>query len=217
MASFAAHAQDATLSLGAASSDRYRGLGPTYEGPVARASASIETPALGAYASGATAWQLQDGHWGRSQAMAGISRAIGGTAWSWDAGAARTWFGQDHDYAYTEWMAGLLHRDGAVRAWWSKHYYGGPVGSLYLEASGSLELSSRWRALAHVGQLRYLRAAPGGYRWDPRTDGLVGLAWSGGAFDARLTLDGLLAGHEPHGLTGGGASSGLVLSAAWTY
>jgi hypothetical protein len=208
-------AQDAVGTLGTASADRYRGLGPTYGGALLRAGGSVDSP-LGLYASGAAQYQVEGAHWGRNQVLAGVSRSIDAD-WSWDLAGARTFFGQDADYDYTEWMVGLLHRDGGVRAWWSRHYYGQRAGSLYLEANASYALSSRWRLIGHVGRLGYLGGDPAWPPPGPRVDGLVGLAWSEDGFDVRLTVDGLLSGRAPSSHTDGGAAPGAVLSASWAY
>jgi hypothetical protein len=210
-----ATAQEVVGTVGLATADRYRGTAPFYDGPLLRIGASIDT-SIGAYASGAAAWQFQGTHWGRSQLLLGLSRPIVDD-WAWDLAAASTFFGDDREYDYTEAMLGVIHRDVSVRAWWTRHYYGQEQGSLYLEANGSVPLSSRWRVVAHVGRLSYIAASYGGTRWPPRVDGLAGLAWSVGAFDARVTIDGLLSGSAPFAHADGLAGHGIQASASWAF
>ena len=210
----AALAQTAVGTLGASTSDRYRGLGPSYPGAVVRAGAVVDTE-VGAYANVLAQYQLKDRHWGRSQLLFGWSRPIDAD-WGWDVGGARTLFGADRDYDYTEWMAGIVHRDGSVRAWWAHHYYGQRPGSLYLEANASWPFANEWRLVGHLGRLGYLGNGPYG-PWAARVDGLLGLAWSHDAFDVRFTVDGLLAGREPYGHIYGSAGQAATLSFTWAY
>ncbi len=204
-----AQAQAVVGTVGVASADRYRGLESIVPGPVLRAGASLDTTS-GIYASAAAQWLVDARDWGRSQVLVGWTHPVAG-AWSLDAGAARSFFGADHDYDYTEWMVGAVHPDGTLRAWWSPHYFGQRPASVYLDGNASMALSSRWRLVGHLGWLTYI-GTEYGFRWDSRADALVGLAWSQGSWDVRLTVDGLLSGHPPDAETDGHSGAAAVVT-----
>ena len=209
-----AAAQAVVGSVGVASADRYRGLESIVPGPVLRAGASLDTP-MGLYASGAAQWLVDAHDWGRSQVLVGWTHPVAG-AWSLDTGVARSFFGADHDYDFTEWMVGAVHPDGTVRAWWSRHYFGQRPASVYVDGNASFALSSRWRAVGHLGWLTYI-GTQYGYRWDSRADALAGLAWSQGDLDVRLTVDGLLSGRPPSAETDGHTGAAVVLAVSRAF
>jgi hypothetical protein len=198
-------------TLGLDSAYRYRGTGTSDAGPVLRASLMADSTSdltRGAYAGLAGLWRTHDAGLANAEAMLGWSGRLNAMRgleqldadWGWDVGVHRMHYGEGSRYDFTEAMVGVLAPGWAVRAWWTPHYFGGSVSTLYTELNGSRDLGDGWRAFAHVGALRYGDAGPSRSPIPGRTDGLVGVGYVAGAWDFRFTRDGLLTGYPPGGL-----------------
>ena len=62
---------------------------------------------------------------------------------------------------YTELYAGFLTRDVAFYAYYSPHYFRPGLQTLYVEASGVMEIAPNWRLTGKVGALTRLTEPPG--------------------------------------------------------
>jgi len=71
------------------------------------------------------------------------------------------YFTGGRDGHYTEIYTGFLTKNVAVYAYYSPHYFRPGLETLYLEASGVVELSPDWRLTGKVGALTRLTDPPG--------------------------------------------------------
>jgi hypothetical protein len=221
-AALPAHAQFAG-TLAVASENRWRGTATEDLGPVLRASVQVDTSA-GAYGGVAGLWRTRDGGLASAEALVGWSGRLNeigllsdlDPGWGWDVGWHRLHYGEAAYDDFGEAMAGLLAPGWSARAWWSPHYYGSPWSSLYAELNASRDLAEHWRAFAHVGTLRYGRAAGG---WQPpgRSDASLGAAWVADPWEVRLACDGLISGRAYGGVTSPRHRVGWVLTGSVVF
>ena len=190
LGSFAAQAQ-VSGNLGFASSERYRGVSTEYTGPLLRAGVSADFES-GAFLEASTLWIIDSQQLTRTRLLLGLAGRVG-TDLSVEAGLMRTHFNGDGSYDFTELLLGLMKGDQVARLWISPHYQGSDGLTAYPEYDVSFPIAEGWRALAHVGAIRYFKAAGG----KTRIDGLLGVSWSQDRFNLRLTRDGLLRGPPP--------------------
>lgn len=97
-----------------------------------------------------------------------------------DLGATTTVFSGNHQYDYAELYAGLISERWSLRANYSPDYYGRHVQTVYLDASGHVQLSDTMRLFAHGGVIAPLNSSAsifpdsGKARLDVRT----GVGWA---------------------------------------
>jgi len=210
-------------TAGLDSQNRYRGLATGDTGPVLRASVMADLP-WSAYAGASAIWRARVGGLASAEVITGFSGRLAALPlfstldahWGWDVALHRTHYNSETRYDFTEAMAGLLVPGGAVRAWWSPHYFGGSASSLYTEADASRTLGSHWSVFAHAGVLHY-GTGDDGRRRSGRTDAQAGASWIDDRFSVRLARDGLLAGHPYYGLYGAQRRPGWVFSASASF
>ncbi len=192
-------------TLGVESVDRYRGTGTAGRGPVLRAALMVDSPfaaTRGAYVGLAGLWSMRDTGLASADALAGWSGRLNALPaldelapdWGWDLGVHRRHDGEGSRYDFNEAMVGLLGPGWSARAWWSPHYFGGDASSLYTELNGSRNLDDHWHVFGHLGVIRYGRPAGGRPRSAGRADTVLGIGYADGAWDIRLSRDGLVAG-----------------------
>jgi len=215
--SSAAQAQFAG-TLGAASVDRYRGMGTGDDGAVVRASAMLDLP-VGAYGGISGLWRTHDAGLVRAEAMLGWSGRFDALPpdWGWDAALHRTHYDANGDKDFTEAMLGLLGPDFALRGWFAPHYFGGYSRTFYTELNASHALDARWHVFGHVGWLHYGPAADYQPRTPDRTDTLAGIGATLGDWDVQLARDGIVAGHARGGLDARDRRAAWILSASVAF
>jgi hypothetical protein len=216
-AACAAQAQFAG-TLGAASVDRYRGMGSGDDGPVVRASAMLDLP-VGAYGGVSGLWRTRDASLARAEAMLGWSGRFDALPpdWGWDAAVHRTHYAAAGDKDFSEAMLGLLGPDFALRGWYAPHYFGGYARTIYTELNGSHALDARWRVFGHVGWLHYGPAADYQPRTLDRTDTLAGIGATLARWDVQFARDGIVAGSARGGLDARGRRAAWILSASIAF
>lgn len=84
---------------------------------------------------------------------------------TWDIGVSHTGFTEYYDKGYplndTELYSGVRVGDISYYVYYSPHYYGEGVHTLYIDVSATHRIARRWRLFGHVGVLTPL-AGPGG-------------------------------------------------------
>jgi uncharacterized protein (TIGR02001 family) len=104
---------------------------------------------------------------------------------TWEAGALRTAFVNDHEYNYHEVYAGLAHERVAGRVYFSPSYYGYGK-TLYTEVNASRPLRDRLTLIGHLGWLHPIDSH--GERRRERLDLRVGLGYEVASWNFQLAV-----------------------------
>jgi hypothetical protein len=219
----ASHAQFAA-TLGIDSVNRYRGTGTPDVGPVVRASAMADS-SWGAYGGLSGLWRTRDAGLASADALVGWSGRLNALAglvalspdWGWDAAVHRTHYGPGDGHDFSEAMLGVLGPGWTLRTWYSPHYFGGDMHTIYTELDASHALDERWHAFGHLGWLRY----GGGPSYETpipdRVDTLVGIGATLSNWDLRLARDGIVAGHAHSDMDARRRSAAWILGASVAF
>jgi uncharacterized protein (TIGR02001 family) len=186
-----AHAQ-VSATIGLVSDDRLRARTVSNGEPVVTVDVSFDDPS-GFYLAAGAAASVQDSEPTLTRGYANLGYAHRLDSGSiLDAGVLRTEYsgylaggGKAH---YTDFYAGLLRGNLALYAHYSPDYLRPDMSTLYLEASGVVELDEAWRLSGKVGMLTRLTqpAATTGSRVE--YDWRVGVTRSLGPAEAELAL-----------------------------
>jgi len=95
---------------------------------------------------------------------------------SWEVGASDTHIRNGGDYDYNEVYGGVITRTFTARLYYSPHYYGSRMRTLYSELSAARRLAPGWRAFVHAGMLTPLDGAHRGERYDVRAGVAVNIS-----------------------------------------
>ena len=164
-------------SLSVDSDYRYRGLSLSNFRPAVRLNLTYDH-ASGAY-GGVSLIGTRDAPYGD----VGVS-SIGyvGYAWqmhngpAWEAGITDTHIRDGADYHYDEVYGGVIAQAFTARVYYTPHYYGGRMHTMYSEFDTAKRLSSDWRAFLHAGVLTPLNGLRRRERYDVRAGVAVSLS-----------------------------------------
>jgi len=158
---------------------RYRGVTLSGSKPSVRVSANYDS-AAGWYAGASVAQaQVTADRYAQLLGYAGYVLAAGAGR-SLDLGATAYAFVGNHQYDFAEVYAGLVSERWSLRANYSPDYFGRHVQTVYLDASGHLQLSDAVRLFAHAGAITPVHGESSPFpgvskaRFDMRT----GLGWA---------------------------------------
>ncbi|MEP7056787.1 MAG: TorF family putative porin [Caldimonas sp.] len=184
-ASAAAHAQ-LGASVIAASDYRVRGISMSDDRPVLGLSINYDGRDDGYAGLAATAALSGNPSYAQLVAYAGHVFDANGAPRK-EIGITATHFAGHADYDFAEAYAGLLWDRWTLRAYVAPDYFGRGVRAEYLEATGSVPLTPRWRLFGRGGAL-FAQAKPsfpdsGKVRWDGR----FGVGWSDERIDLQLS------------------------------
>lgn len=171
-----AHAQ-LTSDLSVDSDYLYRGIELSGGRPVARLDLAYDHSS-GAYGGVSLIGMRDDVH--GDIGLSAITYA--GYVWqpakgpSWEAGLSDTHIRNGNAYDYNEVYGGVITRAFTARIYYSPHYYGSRMRTVYSELSTSRRLTSNWRAFLHAGVLTPLDGVYRRERYDARAGVAVSLS-----------------------------------------
>jgi len=177
-----------SASVGADSDYRFRGVSLSGGKPTVRFEANIDS-ASGWYA-GAAATQAQvsqDERYAQWVGYGGYATRVAGGR-GFEFGASYSHFAGERPYDFGEAYAGLLSERWSLRLNYSPRYFGRPVQTAYLDASGHVPLDGVTRVFGHFGLLLPLGhgEAAGDHASRARADFRVGIGWALRDVDLRI-------------------------------
>lgn len=137
---------------------------------------------------------------------------------TWEAGADYSAFtGSARYYNYPEAYVGVASDRLSGRLYYSSHYFGENIPTLYGEVNATQPLFDRVRLLAHFGMLR---DTDGNlyYRGPERLlDGRVGIGLDFDKISVQLSWVGINSSDATYGITGVKSRNGPLLTLTWSF
>jgi uncharacterized protein (TIGR02001 family) len=215
--SCAARAQ-LSASVSVDSDYRVRGVSLSGSKPTVRLTANIDT-ASGWY-GGASATQAevsQGDRYAQIVGYAGYAMPIAAGR-ALEFGASYSHFMSNRQYDFAEAYAGLLSERWSLRLNYSPEYFGRPVQTAYLDASGHLPLTDIARLFGHIGLLAPVGGGDSAITQANRSraDLRVGMGWALRELDLRIAWTAVSRG-GPFPALYDQRRSALLVSASYSF
>jgi uncharacterized protein (TIGR02001 family) len=164
-------------SLSVDSDYRYRGVTLSRDRPAVRLNLAYDRSG-GAYGGVSVIGMRDDQYGDLDLSYVGYTGYVWQPAQgpAWEAGVSATHIRDGSTYNYAEIYGGLITQNFTARVYYSPHYYGSRMHTLYSEFSTAKRLSPNLRAFLHAGMLTPLSGVHRHERYDVRAGLAVSLS-----------------------------------------